>query len=95
MKTIWIVLIVLIFSTFSFGKSKYPDIDRKWDRAKVEQRYKFAYQIKEAKQRSRINMIRAKSNQRVRRRYKVYNRHRKRYYRSSYRSMYSMRVSPN
>lgn len=69
MKKMIVILIVLMLSGISFGKSKYPDIDKKWDRAKVEQRHRFANQIREARQRGRINMIKAYNNQRVRRRY--------------------------
>ena len=65
MKKILIVLLILVCSTIS-----YAGIKEDYKKAKEEQKYRFLYEIREAKQRGRLALIRAKNNQRVSSRYR-------------------------
>ena len=86
MRKLLIILIVLICSVSSFAGMK-----EKYEQKKLEQKYKFLYQIREVKQEGRIKLIRAKIEQKVRRIYCY-----RRYYRGSYNygRMYSNRQCP-
>jgi len=79
MKKMLIILIVLICSVTSSA-----GIKKDYKKAKQEQKYRFLHRIREAKQQGRIDLIKAKNSQKIRRRYGCY----KRYY--SYGRMYSM-----
>ena len=83
MRKLLIILIILICSI-----SSSAGIKEDYERRKQEQKYRFLHQIREVKQQGRLRLIKAKNDQKVRRRYG----YRRRYY--NYGRMYSNRQCP-
>jgi len=80
MKKIFVILLILICSSTAFSSAKED-----YEKAKEAQKYRFLLEIREARHRGELRILRAKYDQKVRRRY--------RFYRYSPR-LYSVRACP-
>ena len=69
MRKALIILIIIVWSV-----SSSAGIKEDYEKQKQEQKYRFLHRIREVKQQGRIDLIRAKNNQKVRRRYSYHKR---------------------